>query len=32
MLRNGNFWIGVFAGVVAVYAYNKWAIRKAAQQ
>lgn len=28
MLSNGNFWAGVIVGVVGVYAYHKYAMRK----
>lgn len=31
MLTNGKFWVGVLAGVGGVYAYRRWATRKASQ-
>lgn len=31
MLRNGNFWFGVIAGIAAVYAWNRYQARKAAK-
>lgn len=30
MLTNGNFWVGIFVGVIAVYAWNRVQARKSA--
>lgn len=30
MLTNGNFWAGVIAGLVALWAYHKWQARNSA--
>jgi hypothetical protein len=30
MLRSSNFWVGAVSAVVAMYAYNRWAAKKAA--
>jgi hypothetical protein len=29
MLTNGNFWVGIFVGVISVYVWNRAQARKA---
>lgn len=31
MLRSSNFWVGFVVGIGAVYAYNRYAMRKSSQ-